>query len=115
MRGSATNLKLWFLNTIQQKFLNVKFSCYQLYFFKPTEESLKTNLCAQSLSRVQLFATSWTVAHQAPLSMEFPRQDSKMPYHIMDSIFHTGLPPSSSYVTASSSRLGSNVLNPRLS
>ena len=26
---------------------------------------------AQSLSRVQLFATPWTVAHQAPLSMEF--------------------------------------------
>ena len=26
-------------------------------------------LCAQSLSRVQLFAAPWTVAHQAPLSM----------------------------------------------
>ena len=29
---------------------------------------------AQLLSRVQLFATPWTVAHQAPLSMEFSRQ-----------------------------------------
>ena len=27
------------------------------------------------LSRVQLFATPWTVALQAPLSMEFPRQE----------------------------------------
>ena len=27
------------------------------------------------LSRVQLFATPWTVAHQAPLSMEFSRQE----------------------------------------
>ena len=27
-----------------------------------------------SLSRVQLFAILWTVAHQAPLSMEFSRQ-----------------------------------------
>ena len=27
-----------------------------------------------SLSRVLLFATPWTVAHQAPLSMGFPRQ-----------------------------------------
>ena len=27
------------------------------------------------LSYVQLFVTSWTVAHQAPLSMEFSRQD----------------------------------------
>ena len=26
--------------------------------------------CAESLSRVQLFGTPWTVAHQAPLSME---------------------------------------------
>ena len=27
------------------------------------------------LSHVQLFATQWTVAHQAPLSMEFSRQE----------------------------------------
>ena len=32
-------------------------------------------VCAQSLSRVQLFATQWTVTHQAPLSMEFSRQE----------------------------------------
>ena len=28
-----------------------------------------------SLSHVLLFATPWTVAHQAPLSMEFSRQE----------------------------------------
>ena len=27
------------------------------------------------LSRVQLFSTLWTAAHQAPLSMEFSRQE----------------------------------------
>ena len=27
------------------------------------------------LSHIQLFATPWTVAHQAPLSMGFPRQE----------------------------------------
>ena len=27
------------------------------------------------LSHVRLFATQWTVAHQAPLSMEFSRQE----------------------------------------
>ena len=32
-------------------------------------------MCAQLLSRVQLFATSWTVAHQAPLSMGFSKQE----------------------------------------
>ena len=30
---------------------------------------------AQSLSRVRLFATPWTVAHQAPLSVEFSSQE----------------------------------------
>ena len=30
---------------------------------------------AQSLSHVQLFATPWTVACQAPLSVEFSRQE----------------------------------------
>ena len=29
----------------------------------------------QPLSRVQLFVTPWTAAHQAPLSMEFSRQE----------------------------------------
>ena len=32
-------------------------------------------VCVRSLSRVWLFATSWTVALQAPLSMEFSRQE----------------------------------------
>ena len=32
-------------------------------------------VCAQSLSRVRLFETPWTVAHQAPLSMGFSRQE----------------------------------------
>ena len=31
--------------------------------------------CAESLSRVCLFATPWTVAHQAPLSMGISRQE----------------------------------------
>ena len=32
-------------------------------------------VCAQSLSHVQLFAAPWTVNCQAPLPMEFPRQE----------------------------------------
>ena len=32
-------------------------------------------MCAQSLSRVQLFVTSGTVVRQAPLSMGFSRQE----------------------------------------
>ena len=32
-------------------------------------------------SHVQLFATPWAVAHQAPLSMEFSRQEEKTKSH----------------------------------
>ena len=44
-------------------------------------------VCAQVLSHVQLFATSWTVAHQAPLSMGFPSQKywSRLPRDLPDS------------------------------
>ena len=34
-------------------------------------------VCARAhvVSHIQLFMTPWTVAHQAPLSMGFPRQE----------------------------------------
>ena len=32
-------------------------------------------VCTQPLSHIQLFVTPWAVARQAPLSMEFPRQE----------------------------------------
>ena len=32
-------------------------------------------MCAQSLSCVGLFVAPWTVAHQAPLSVGFSRQE----------------------------------------
>ena len=37
--------------------------------------SNKENKKVKSLSHVRLFVTLWTVAHQAPLSMEFSRQE----------------------------------------
>ena len=36
------------------------------------------------LSHVQLFVTPWTVAHQAPLSMGFSRQESPSPRDLPD-------------------------------
>ena len=42
--------------------------CFQVLFLCDT-------VCAQLLSRVWSFATPWTVARQAPLSMGFPRQE----------------------------------------
>ena len=32
-------------------------------------------VCARVLSRVPLFETPWTIAHQAPLSIRFSRQE----------------------------------------
>ena len=34
-----------------------------------------SDVCAQSLSREQLFETPWTIAHKALLSMKFSRQE----------------------------------------
>ena len=43
---------------------------------KTTNSSLSSTLCVLShYSRVRLFATVWTMAHQAPLSKEFSRQE----------------------------------------
>ena len=36
---------------------------------------LCVRVCAQLLSRIQLFVTPWTAAQQAPLSMGLPRQE----------------------------------------
>ena len=45
-------------------------------------ETLK-KVKVKSLSHVRLFATPWTVAHQAPPSMGFSRQEywSGLPFH----------------------------------
>ena len=50
-----------------------------------------------SLSRVQLFPTEWSVAHQAPLSMGFSRQAywSGMPFLSPGDLLHSGIKSSS--------------------
>ena len=50
-----------------------------------------------SLSRVQLFVTPWTVAHQAPLSMEFSRQKywSGLPFPSPGDLPDSGIEPRS--------------------
>ena len=51
----------------------------------------------KSLSRVQLFATPWTVAHQAPPSMEFSRQEywSGLPFPSPGDLPDPGIEPGS--------------------
>ena len=46
------------------------------------------------LSSVQPFATQWTIAHQAPLSMRFPKQEywSELPGDLPNSGIEAGSP-----------------------
>ena len=51
----------------------------------------------KSLSRVRLFVTTWTVAHQAPPSMEFSRQEywSGLPFPSPGDLPNPGIEPGS--------------------
>ena len=61
-------------------------------------------LHAQSLSHVQLFATLWTMAQQAPLSMEFSRQEywSGLPFPTPVDLPDPGIEPGSPSLQADS-------------
>ena len=54
-------------------------------------------LKVKSLSLVQLFATPWTVAYQAPLSMGFSRQEywSGLPFPSPGDLPNPGIEPQS--------------------
>ena len=58
----------------------------------------------KSLSRVRLFATQWTVAHQAPLSMGFSRQEywSDLPCSPPGDLPNLGIEPRSPSLQADS-------------
>ena len=58
---------------------------------------LKTKVKVKSLSRVRLFETPWTVAYQAPPSMEFPRQEywSGLPFPSPGDLPDPGIEPGS--------------------
>ena len=53
------------------------------------EDEASTCVHAQSLSHVRLFVTPWTVAHQAPLSLGFPRQEWSGLHFPLQGIFLT--------------------------
>ena len=50
---------------------------------------------ARTLSYIRLFVTPWTVAREAPLSMEFSRQDywSGLPFPPLGNFPHPGVKP----------------------
>ena len=57
-----------------------------------------TRLKVKSLSRVRFFAIPWTVAHQAPPSMEFSRQEywSGLPFPSPEDLPNSEIEPRSS-------------------
>jgi len=63
-------------------------------------------VCACTCSRVQLFVTPWTVAHQTPLSMGFSRQEhwSELPLPTAGHLPHPGIEPTSLASPAFASR-----------
>ena len=58
---------------------------------------IEVKVKVKSLSRVQLFATLWTVGHQAPLSMGFSRQEywSGLPFPSPEDLPDPGIEPRS--------------------
>ena len=60
--------------------------------------------CLVAFSHVQLCVTSWTVAHQAPLSMGFPRQEywSGLPFPPPGDLPHPQTEPKSPALQADS-------------
>ena len=65
---------------------------------------MRADSVCQLLSRVRLSATPWTVAHQAPLSMEFYRQEhwSGLPFPSPEDLPDPGIKPGSPALQANS-------------
>ena len=67
-----------------------------LTFFQRYLEQMCVCVCVCSVfSRVQLFETAWTIAHQAPLSMGFSQQEywSKLPFPSPRDLPNPGIEP----------------------
>ena len=67
-------------------------------------------MVVSSLNRVQLFATPWTRACQAPLTMEFSRQEywSGLPVPSSGDLSNPGIEPSNSAGQADTCHLGNH-------
>ena len=70
----------------------------------------------KSLSRVQLFATPWTIAYQAPPSMGFSRQEcwSGLPFPSPGDLPNPGIEPGSPALQADAFRLSHQIISPEV-
>ena len=76
-RGSSCPRDQTWVSCIADRFFNTE------PLGKPTQQGAAAAAAVQSLSCVQQFMTPWNAAHQASLSMGFPRQEywSGLPFH----------------------------------
>ena len=74
--------------------------------------SVTNGMCTQSLSCVQLFVAPWTEARQAPLSMEFPRQEywSGFPFPLPEDLPDTRIEPVSPALASTSPCIDRRIL-----
>ena len=72
-------------------------------------------VCAQSLSQVWFFVTPWTIAHQAPLSMELSWQEywSRLPFPTPEDLPNSGINPMSPAFPVSPALPGGFFTRPR--
>ena len=63
-------------------------------------------MCVSMVSRVWLFATSWIVNHQAPLSREFSKQEywNRLPFPTPGYLANLGIEPESLLLPALTGR-----------
>ena len=101
-------MNLYILKVLEQAQLHLVTECLTLNF-------VFNLLCAQQVSHAQFFVTPWTVAHKAPLSMEFSRQEycCWLPFPSPGDLSNPGIKPASPVLQTDSSPLshqGSPIL-----
>ena len=112
-QGKPKNTGVGSLSLLQQIFptqkstrglLHCRRILYQMSYQGSPNKTVKVKVKVKSLSRVQLFATLWTIAHQAPLSMGFSRQEywSGLPFPPSEDLPNPGIKPRSSSLQADS-------------
>ena len=78
--------------SLQVQLVNSFQTIHGITFLKvfPVSTDYRITCVCFSLSHIQLFMTPWTIACQAPLSMEFSRQDTGVGCHfLLQGIFPT--------------------------
>ena len=87
---------LYFVSWIMSLVIAVR-SLSLIQNFSWDSNNLLVKVKVKSLTRVRLFATPWTVAYQAPLSMRFSRQEywSGLPFPSPGDLPDLGIKPGS--------------------